>query len=67
MCSKCHPPKKECHEHKHKCCNRCNHYKPKCCCPPVPVVYANPPFDHRGVSGSFSSGPFLTLSYGIIY
>lgn len=73
MCSKCHPPKQECCkpkccEHKRKCCkNRCHQYEPKCCCPPVVIMYANPPFDHRGVSGSFSSGPYLTQSYGIIY
>jgi hypothetical protein len=30
-------------------------------------MYENPSFDEKGVSGSFSSGPSLTLSYGIIY
>jgi len=30
-------------------------------------MYENPPFDNMGVSGNFSSGPYLTLTYGIIY
>ncbi len=77
MCSRCHPPKKECckkecceHKHEHKCCKkRCHEHKQcqKCCCVPMPIMYENPPFDNMGVSGSFSSGPFLTLSYGIVY
>lgn len=76
MCSKCQPPKKECHEHKHehecckkRCCEQKHCYKhcQKCCCVPMPIMYENPPFDNMGVSGSFSSGPFLTLSYGIVY
>lgn len=79
MCSSCHPPKKECckcHEHKHKhetckchqCCKkRCCEHKHRCCCVPVPIMYENPPFDNMGVSGNFSSGPYLTLTYGIIY
>ncbi len=93
MCSKCQPPKKECHEHKHECCKKeCHEHKhehecckkrcckkrcceqkhcykhcQKCCCVPMPIMYENPPFDNMGVSGSFSSGPFLTLSYGIVY
>ncbi len=84
MCSRCHPPKKECHEHKcckkechehkheHECCKKrchkhCQKQCQKCCCVPMPIMYENPPFDNMGVSGSFSSGPFLTLSYGIVY
>lgn len=78
MCSSCHqPPKKECckchqcscHQPpKKECCKkRCCEYKHKCCCKPMPIMYENPPFDDKGVSGSFSSGPYLTLTYGIIY